>query len=62
MKADQQTMTKDLPFKTKQSLVAQSIFKWQRFEEQVTRGHNIVADGWVGASNLHHTNKKYEKR
>ena len=22
-------------------------------EEQVTRGHNIVADGWAGASNPH---------
>ena len=21
--------------------------------QQVTRGHNIVADGWAGASNLH---------
>ena len=21
--------------------------------KQVTRGHNIAADGWVGASNLH---------
>jgi len=23
------------------------------FEKQVTRGHNIVADGWAGASNPH---------
>ena len=22
-------------------------------KEQVTRGHNIVADGWAGASNPH---------
>ena len=37
--------------------------------EQVTRGHNIVADGWAGASNPHplpmphtHTQKKHLKR
>ena len=44
----------------------------EEIEEQVTRGHNIVADGWAGASNPHphpnphptHTNihKKYLKR
>ena len=25
------------------------------YKEQVTRGHNIVADGWAGASNPHPT-------
>ena len=44
---------------------------WLLNQEQVTRGHNIVADGWAGASNPHphpmpphqHTYpKKYLKR
>ena len=25
----------------------------EEIEEQVTRGHNIVADGWAGAANPH---------
>ena len=25
---------------------------WESKKKQVTRGHNIVADGWAGASNL----------
>ena len=34
MKADQQTITKNLSFKTKLSSVAQSVFKWHRFKEK----------------------------
>ena len=43
------------------------------FKKEVRRGHNIVADGWAGASNLHphpkpqtllhiHKHNKYPKR
>ena len=37
MKADQQSVTKNLPFKTKQSSVVLSVSKYQRFEEEVSK-------------------------
>ena len=42
MKADQQTMTKNLSFKTKQSSVVQSVFKWQHFEEKQSFYQNHI--------------------
>ena len=42
MKVDQQTMTKNLPFKTKQSSVAQSVLKWERFEEKLSFNQNQI--------------------
>ena len=42
MRTDQQTMTKHLPFKTKQSSVAQSVFKWQCFEEKLSFYQNVI--------------------
>ena len=42
MKADQQTMTKYLPFKTKQRSVAQTVFIWQRFEEKLSFYQDLI--------------------
>ena len=42
MKADQQIMTKNLPFKTKQSVVAQSVLKLQRFEKKLSFQQNRI--------------------
>ena len=44
MKADQQTITKNLSFKTKLSLVAQSVFKWQRFKEKLISQKSDLED------------------
>merc|ERR1712042_184451 len=57
-----------LKTKTKKQKQAKKEKKRKKREQQTTRGHNIVADGWAGASNPHpnpnshpHTHKRTQK-